>query len=291
MKMKDLEKKMDEVDRKKLEKCNKEFFVPDQADHIVVCVSGGKDSACLMEYALRKFPKEKLHFVHAMIDIDWTVTKEVCEQQAEHFGVKMNYVQAISKAGKAIGFLDVLTRSRIDRKTGEAKEYQFPDNSNRWCTSTLKTGPLDKFARKFKGNVLILIGERAEESSKRAKLEMWRPQPKMMTASRNVVKYSPILYYTQSKVWQIINDQNIPKHPCYSWGVSRASCAICIFSSNKEIKIAAEKEPELVRKYVEAEKKISHTFRYRKTKKDGEIKETVEDILNGSDKLPKKNEA
>lgn len=262
-----------------------------EADHVVVCVSGGKDSSVLMQYAVDTFPKEKLHFVHAEIDIDWSVTKQVCLDQAQHFNITMNFVHAVSKKGERRGFLDILTGPRVNRESGAIGQYQFPDNGNRWCTSALKTGPLDKFARKFKGKVLILIGERAEESPKRAKLEAWRPQPLMSVNGREVVKFSPILKMKKEEVWAQINFHQIPVHPCYSWGVSRASCAICIFSSNKEIRIASEKDPEIVRKYMEAEAKINHTFRYKKTKKQGEVKETVKDILSGSSILTEKKEA
>lgn len=81
-------------------------------------------------------------------------------------------------------------------------------------------------------------------------------------------------------MWAIIDQNNIPKHPCYSWGVSRASCAICIFSSNKEILLAAKHAPEIVAKYVEAESKIKHSFRYMPaTKSRPEQKLTIADIL------------
>lgn len=256
------------------------MFKKFNADHVVVSVSGGKDSAALMQWAVENFPKEKLVCVHAKIDIDWEQTIDVVKKQCEHFDLPLHIVHAVDKDGNAQGFLSILNSPRTDRKTKEKKENQFPDMGNRWCTSRLKVGPIDKFVRTFKGNVLVLIGERREESNQRSKLEAWRPDEDNSKAGRQVVKFSPILDLTEKEVWAIIEKNNIPKHPCYGWGVSRASCAICIFSSNKEIHLAAKHAPEIVARYIEAEKKIKHTFRYKSaTKKRPEEKLTIEEIL------------
>ena len=146
----------------------------------------------------------------------------------------------------------------------------------------LKTGPIDKYARSLRGNVLILIGERAEESPKRSKLIPWRPDYKntLKDGTRTIIKFSPILDMSESDVWGIINNNDIPIHPCYSWGVKRASCAICIFSSDKDIKIASKRAPEITQAYIEAEARISTSFRYKRaTKTKPEVKESIYDIL------------
>lgn len=249
-------------------------------DHVVVSVSGGKDSAALMQWAVDHFPHSKLVCVHAKIDIDWKETVPTVEAQCKHFNLPLHVVSAVDKSGAPIGFLSILNSPRMDRKSGEAKENQFPDMGNRWCTSRLKVAPIDKFIRKLKGRVLVLIGERREESNQRAKLEAWRPDETNSKPGREVVKFSPILDLTERQVWDIIEKNKIPKHPCYEWGVSRASCAICIFSSNKEIALAAKHAPEIVAKYVEAESKIKHTFRYKPaTKTRPEQKLTIAQIL------------
>ena len=255
-------------------------------DHIVVSVSGGKDSSVLLDYAVKTFPKEKLIAVHAAIDIDWKETLPIVKEQCEFFGVPLKIVQAVNKKGEENGFIKVLTGPRKNRETGEIGEYKFPFGSTRWCTSILKTGPINKFCNSLDGRILVLIGERREESPKRKKLEAWRPDANTTCASkgRETVKFSPILDMKADEVWKIIKDNKIPTHPCYGWGVSRASCAICVFSSNKEIKIAAERAPEIVARYLEAEKQIAHTFRYKAgTKKKAAVKQTVQNILDGAE--------
>lgn len=257
-----------------------------QADHIIISTSGGKDSSVLMQWAIENCLREKLICVHAIIDIDWHETLPIVEAQCKHFDLPLVKVQSVDKHGNDKGFLSQLTSPRIDRKTKEIKEYQFPDINNRWCTAMLKTGPIDKYARTLKGNVVTLIGERREESPNesghRYKLEAWRPDLKntLKNGTRTIVKASPLLELLEVDVWNIIKEENIPIHPCYALGVGRASCAICIFSSDKEIAIAAKHAPDIVGRYLEAEKKIKHTFKYKPaTKKRSAIKQTIADIL------------
>lgn len=259
------------------------FTKPNQADHIIISVSGGKDSSVLMGYAVNNFPKEKLICVHAKIDIDWDETLPMVKEQCRFFDLPLVIVEAVDIKGNKKGFISQLLSPRVNRKTKEIGQYKFPDMNNaRWCTSVLKTGPIDKYCRTLKGNVLVLIGERRDESPNRKKLKAWRPDIKnsLKDKSRIIVKYSPILDYSEEYVWVIIKRYNIPVHPCYSWGVSRASCAICIFSSDKEIKIAAERAPKIVEKYLKAESQIDHSFRYKAaTKKRPAILESIADIL------------
>lgn len=252
-------------------------------DGIVVNISGGKDSSALMAWAVDNFPIEKLYFVHAEIDIDWKETLPIVQAQCDHFGVKPIVVAGTHADGKKKGFLSKLTSPRKDRKTGEMKQNLFPDMGNRWCTSELKQAPIHKWIRNnLEGKILNLMGERAEESSQRSKLEEIRFDEKLSAGGREVWNVSPIHKLSESQVWEIIHARKIPIHPCYGWGVKRASCAICIFSSSEDILLAAKYAPEVVAKYVEAEAKIDHTFRYKPaTKKRGEVRQTIAMILKG----------
>jgi len=256
-------------------------------DKIVVNISGGKDSAVLLWWAVQNFPIEKIVAIHAVIDIDWDETMDVVKAQCEFFGVPLMTAKAVDKKGNEIGFLDILNRPRKNRKTGEMGENMFPEKAeSRWCTSSLKTGPLQKLLTPMTGNILQLIGERKAESTKRAaKLTRsgyihYNKAASAPSKGREVYNCHPIMDMSDKEVWDIINEVGMPKHPAYSWGVSRASCAICIYSSPEEIKIAAEKAPHIVKRYMEAEAKIKHTFNYKPaTKKKAAQTETVKEIL------------
>jgi len=182
-------------------------------DHIIINVSGGKDSTALMIYALKNFPKEKLVCVHAKIDIDWKETIGVVEAQCAHFDLPLVVVTSQHKDGSEKGFLSKLVSDRIDRKTKAVKQQKFPDMKNRWCTGELKMSPIHKYVRTLRGNILSLLGERREESSQRSKLTDWRPNEKLSKAGRNVVDFSPILDLKESEVWAQIKESKAPVHP------------------------------------------------------------------------------
>lgn len=302
----------------------KSFTNLSQADHIVVSISGGKDSQVLMIQAQemkKNFPEITFHYVHAIIDIDWDETLQVVQDQCDFFGVELNTVQAVDSKGNLKGILDHLVAPKMNRKkTAQAKtieahmnqngkkmndvaiqyftnllhetrdeaitENMVPNKANRWCTSLFKTGPIDKFVRKLKGNVAVLIGERGEESREREEMmingEHWRSITKLnlKDGSRKVVHCSPLLDMKETEVWEIIEASGSPIHPVYSWGVSRASCAICVFSKHKEMKIAAERAPHIVAAWIEAESKISTSFIYAAaTKKKPAHQVSISDIL------------
>lgn len=257
-------------------------------DKVVVSLSGGKDSYACALWAVSHFPIEKIVCVHASIDIDWNETRQVCIDQCDQLGLPLVFVKAVDNKGKEIGFLDVLTRGKTKRN-GEKVENLFPDRGQfRWCTSTLKTGPINKFIRTLKGNVLSIVGERKAESGKR-KARLIKDGYLKFEASlstkkdRLVTVCHPIADYTDGQVWALNHLNNAIVHPCYAWGLSRASCALCIYSNKKEIELAKKHAPNIVEDYLNAEKKISHTFGYRAaTKTRAAINYTVADILSGN---------
>lgn len=258
-------------------------FINQKWDNVVVSISGGKDSSVLMQYWKENLTHIKnVYFLHAVIDIDWDETKQVVIDQAKHFGVESNlhFVQAVDMNGKTIGIVDILERTKTKRN-GDVVENMFPSMACRWCTTAVKTGPMDKFCRALEGKTLVLIGERHEESTERSKLEAIRFDEKNSKSGREIYKFSPILPCSEKEVWTIISENKIPVHPCYSLGVSRASCAVCIFSSDKEIAVAGNHAPHIVARLVRAERKLSTSFRYSPpTKKNPEgVRTSIEQIL------------
>ena len=257
-------------------------FINQSWDSVVVSISGGKDSSVLMQYWSENLKHIKnVYFLHAVVDIDWDETKQVVIEQARHFGVedKLHFVQAVDLKGKTIGIVDILERPKMSK--GKLVENMFPSKPCRWCTSAVKRSPIHRFLTKLQGRTIVLIGERAEESDERAALNAIRPLEKLSKRGREIVDFSPLLPCSEREVWSIIESNKIPVHPCYNLGVSRASCAVCIFSSDKEIGIAGNHAPHIVARLVCAERKLSTTFRYTApTKKNPSgLKISLEQIL------------
>lgn len=254
------------------------FLDTHKADHVLVSISGGKDSCALIQYAIDNYPKEKIVLMHAVIDIDWDETIPTCKAQAEFFDLPLVFTQAQDKTGKKIGILDVLVRPK--KSKGVEVENMWPSMDCRWCTAAFKRDAMNKVITKYKGIVHVLQGERAEESEDRANLPDFEMCDRTSTKTRTVFRTHPIKPCSEREVWAVINENGIPKHPAYDLGCSRASCAVCVFSSDKEIAIAGKHAPHIVAKMIKAERKISTTFRYKPaTKTRPAMKITIEDIL------------
>lgn len=224
-------------------------------DLIVVCFSGGKDSLALVLLMLDMgVPKEKIQLWHHEIDgnserfLDWRCTKAYCRAVAAHLGIRLLF------QWKEGGFLREMLRNQSytapttwEAQNGEmcrsggdrgklASRLQFPqvsaDLSVRWCSAYLKIDVCDKPlsgdpALKDK-KILLLSGERREESSARSKYaEMERHRT--TTETRRVDRWRAVIDWSESQVWDIIKRYGIVPHPAYRLGFPRVSCQHCIF--------------------------------------------------------------
>lgn len=95
--------------------------------------------------------------------------------------------------------------------------YPVPNNSFRWCTDRLKINPTSKFLHEQiseKGEAIVLLGTRYEESKKREK-SIKKHEIKGSRISRhatdfNTWVYSPIKELMLEEIWYIINSVPSP---------------------------------------------------------------------------------
>lgn len=234
---------------------------------IVVSTSGGKDSAALKKWAVDQFGAERIEAVHAYIDLDWHETLPTVEKQCQELGIKLTVVERDDKAS----ILDLLLRGQMSavkdefgksiKKAGkvvrEWVQKKWAGTSTQWCTSQAKIVPLDKYCKSLGDNVLVLIGERADESNRRARKHVWHVEAQK--SGKKLVKCSPLYDYTLEQIWEM--HEGVTRHPIYALGHTRASCAICIYSRDTEIALAARHAPDIVARYLVAEKQVKHSFR------------------------------
>lgn len=251
-------------------------FDPLGYDHYLVSFSGGKDSmACLLHLLELGVPREKMELWHMLVDgrdrsfMDWPVTEAYCKAVAEHFGLPL-YL-----SWKDGGFRRELLRNQAataptywecpDGTVGSAGGHgplgtrlQFPqvsaDLSVRWCSSYLKIDVCAKAIAgqaRFRGKrTLLVTGERAEESSNRAKyadLETDRYTHRTGgRVQRHVERWRPVLGWKEAQVWAIMERWKVRPHPAYQLGYGRVSCATCIFGGPDQWATAATVLPEQV---------------------------------------------
>ncbi len=203
---------------------------------ILVNVSGGKDSQACLKMMVEKHGADKVLGIFA--DTKW-----------EH---PLTY-KHIKKMQKLYG-VEIVTISAADFGTtgGDSVESQireqgdFPSRIVRFCTSRLKTRPLQKFAfaHALKRNLatgledkcLLVLGIRTDESHARAKKYKGITADECMTPSEILTdgtnKFDnafdvnfPIIHWTTYQVMQYLGDE---VNPLYAAGFKRVGCFPCL---------------------------------------------------------------
>jgi 3'-phosphoadenosine 5'-phosphosulfate sulfotransferase (PAPS reductase)/FAD synthetase len=240
---------------------------------IVVAFSGGKDSlaallAILEQLTLEGRSWDCVELWHHDVDggetfMDWPITSAYCQAVADALGLPLFFSYKVG------GFLGEMNR---DATPTQATRFQnrerdwievggkgkpgtrglFPqvaaDLKVRWCSAYLKIDVMDRAicgqSRFLNSRSLVVTGERAEESSNRAKYKTFEPhRTDNREGSRNprwIDHWRPVHAWEESDVWAIIRKFGIVPHVAYQLGWGRLSCLSCIFgSANQWATIAA----------------------------------------------------
>ena len=214
--------------------------------------SGGKDSQAMTILLSRIVPREQTIVVHAPLgEVEWPGTIEHFEDTLPE-GVPL--ILAPVSSGKSL--LDSIE-----------ERGRFPSPSVRWCTSSLKRGPIERELRRylkshprFGGRLVNAMGMRADESVARARKLPWRRNDRMSVAGREVFDWLPIFDLSTEDVFRIIGDAGQSPHWAYAAGMSRLSCVFCIMASRADLHTAARLQPALYRRYIALEGRIGHTL-------------------------------
>ncbi|MBD8523738.1 phosphoadenosine phosphosulfate reductase domain-containing protein [Lysinibacillus fusiformis] len=258
-------------------------------DHVIISESGGKDSmACLFYLLDLGVPKEKIELWHQCVDgkgidhvelMDWPVTESYIESVGKLFGIKTFYqwrsggiynelmrkdsltgdVYYTTEAGEVIHL-----PTRNGKKNTRMKwPAMSPDLRIRWCSPYVK---IDVFRRVLNNHptyknkkILVVTGERREESSNRAKYA----EAEIHTCSnksRLVHAWRPVIDWTEQQIWDSYEKRLFLPHPAYLLGWNRTSCFGCIFSTADLWAMMREIAPERFNQLVRLEQELNHTI-------------------------------
>ncbi|MEE1764462.1 phosphoadenosine phosphosulfate reductase family protein [Streptomyces sp. SP18BB07] len=263
--------------------------VPDklirEADWVVVSSSGGKDSQAMLWYVVRRAKAlgmlDKVVVVHADLGrVEWEGTRELAELQALLAGVRRFEVVQASGAdlldrveiryGKLKAKAEKEAVERGEDPTTAKVPPAWPSSAARWCTPDAKRGPIRTLYTRLTAElthlgrpvrILECIGQRAAESSQRAKLAEVEINQGASNGRRHVTTWRPIHAWSDRKVWREIARSRLPYHPAYDWGNRRLSCVFCVLGCNSDLVNGARRVPELAAAYAETEVKVGADFK------------------------------
>lgn len=241
--------------------------VPDllSYDRIVVFFSGGKDSvSCVLHLLELGVPASKIELHHHLVDgspdeqilMDWPVTLAYCEAFAKHIGAPLQTSWREGGMRREMLRRDDRTSPVVFYKNGERFQIggthgplgtrrKFPQQSAslavRWCSAALKIDVGVSYLRNeasFRNSrTLVVTGERAEESSARARYKTFEPHradARHGKSRRHIDHWRAVHGWSEHRVWATIKRFSVLAHPAYFLGYGRTSCLNCIFSSKNQ---------------------------------------------------------
>ncbi len=260
---------------------------------IYASVSGGKDSQAMVKTLFENnIPVSALVFAD-LGSIDWPQSILQCEKTAREFNTPLVGVK------RKDGFSLIEYWQRKMHKLAGKNIPFWSKIKYRYCTSDLKTGPINAFFSKTgKPFVISAEGIRKSESIERSKRQPLTIRLKKsstyyhnMTVEEAISKFRPdkklaltwypIFNYSIEQVWatygmnneyldaarQIYQrQQRIPTwwpfHPAYVFGSSRVSCRYCVLSNINDLRIAASHDKDqTLKKLIALENKSGFTFK------------------------------
>jgi 3'-phosphoadenosine 5'-phosphosulfate sulfotransferase (PAPS reductase)/FAD synthetase len=243
--------------------------------------SGGKDSQAMYLVLRDLVPPSQIVLIHADLgEVEWAGA--------------VGHILA-TMAGERF----VTCRARRSLLQVVQERGMFPSPEQRWCTSDLKRGPIERTIRRLVeervadfigvphgtrtlhmkgraaamaagcGLVVNCMGMRAEESPSRAKLTPFKLSTRNSKAGREWYDLLPIHDMSEDDVFDTIARAGQEPHPVYALGMRRFSCVFCIMASEDDLKTAARlakerpellNDPHLYQKYVSLERQTGQVM-------------------------------
>jgi len=261
-------------------------------DYYIVAFSGGKDSlACLLHLLEIGVPKSKIELWHHEVDgregsdlFDWPCTTGYVRAIAAHFEIPLYFSWRqgglegeMMRDNTPTAAVSFETPHGLVNSGGKSNHLgtrlQFPQTSAnlavRWCSSYAKISVMDvgiAHQSRFRNSrILVITGERREESTNRSKYAEFEPHRKHCQI-RHVDHWRPVIDWEEQEVWGIIKRWSVVPHPAYKLGWGRTSCFLCIFSSNDQLASAWKVAPHRVLRIAAYEKCFGKTISFKKVK-------------------------
>ncbi len=245
-------------------------------DHIIVCMSGGKDSiACLLHLIDLGVDKSRVELWHHDVDgregsglMDWAFMRDFNKALRRAFNVpvyfswlehgfegemlKHNSISHPYMIETPVGLRRFERNPNLSRPATRRKfPQQAASLTTRWCSSALKIDvgrrALNNQDRFLNKRTLFVTGERRQESASRARYNQLEHHNCFRSGSRverHVEAWRPVLDWSEAQVWEIFERHNVIAPVPYRLGWNRSSCMTCIFNQARIWATLAEYFPD-----------------------------------------------
>ena len=266
----------------------------DRRAKFALSVSGGKDSQAMLTTVVNwlrsiNYPESLFFAIHADLGrMEWSMTGAFCAQLCRDLGVPLVTVR------REKGDLLDRFRERMTQLDGTGKPFWASPRA-RYCTSDLKTRPIDQYLRQFT-EVVNVMGLRADESTSRSKKPCVEIRDSITTRSRTALNWNPILHFSVADVFETGGNTmqdletarfhyrllgEVPAywkfHPAYAMGNDRLSCFACIMGSLNDLKNGIRHHPELADELIEME--TVSGFSFQQGRSLGSVRRSLETEL------------
>lgn len=264
----------------------------DSYDHIVICLSGGKDSIACLLYTLELTEKRStIELWHHDVDgregstlMDWPFMADYIRKIAATFELPVYFSWLVGgfegemlkqNAASNPHITETpdgtITLPRDSRRMALSTRMRFPQVSaslqTRWCSSALKIDvarrALNNQSRFNNSRTLFITGERREESSNRAKYYAFEPHAcdrRKGRLKRHIDTWRPVLDWTEQQVWECLRRNGFIQPVPYRLGWSRSSCRTCIYNSDTIWATIDRYFPESAKEIAAYEKRFNTTI-------------------------------
>lgn len=154
--------------------------------------------------------------------------------------------------------------------------------SVRWCSAYLKIDVAASVLRtdpRFEDSkTLFITGERAEESSARARyaeIEVHRADRRNGRKGRHIDHWRPVHGWSEKQIWKLIETYRVNPHPAYWLGFGRTSCLSCIFGSPNQWATVQRIDPDRIERIAYYEDRFDCTIHRTDTIQDRVAKGTA----------------
>ena len=246
-------------------------------ERILISVSGGSDSDCIVHLVCKYFPEyvEKCHFVFVDTGLEYEATRQHIDDLKERYGIEIQKIRGLSVV-TAVRRYGVPILSKIKSKcislylrgypSGEKYVFQngyklaklrFTKNQQEMvrylkdngisvsgkCCDFSKKNPIYSYI-KANGIDLDVTGERSAEGGQRALIH----KSCFEQGNHGVDKYMPLWWWSNETKKDFKEFEGIRYSDCYEvYGMKRTGCCGCPFNLDiaLDLQIMSQYEPNL----------------------------------------------